>query len=372
MTNAQMPEPSVITVRPAAAADNDALNSLVRRCPMRADISLIVERDPDFFALSRARGRTSTFLAEVDGAVVGCISAWRHSAWLDGSPSEICYIGDLRIAPDQRRRGIATQLVSKLDKFLDTLPQVPFLLATGAGNSAVERLTSGFGTSGEPLARITSWQLFPVVPLKISAGLDIGAAEPRDEDGLVSFLDDFHRRRHCSPVFGGGGLGELLARCPGAKLSDYLLARHRGRIVAALALWDASAVRRTRVVGMPLWLRSVCAAARAVSHITALPPFPQVGTLLCFRYIRHAAFADGHEDSLNSLVRRAVNEARARHEHFVLYTCADDDPLCSGVSGLPRLSFRYNVSAADSTTNLALRDANFSKPTWFFEDAALA
>jgi hypothetical protein len=368
----QMPGPNAITVRAATAADNEALSSLLRRCPMQADISLIVERDPDFFALGRARGHTSTFLAENAGNVVGCISTWRHSAWLGGRPSEICYIGDLRIAPEQRRRGIASQLVSKLDKFLDSLPQVPFLLATGAGNSAVERLTSGFGTSGEPLARITSWQLFPVVALKISSGLDMGTAEPRDEDELVGFLDDFHRRRHCSPVFGGGGLNELLARCPGAKLSDYLLARRRGRIVAALALWDASSVRRTRVVGMPLWMRSLCATARAVSHVAALPPFPRVGTLLCFRYIRHAAFADGHEESLNSLVRLTVNEARARHEHFVLYTCADDDPLCSAVSGLPRLSFHYNVSAADSTTNSALRGANFSKPAWFFEDAALA
>jgi GNAT superfamily N-acetyltransferase len=367
-----MSGPSAITVRSASAADNDALNALVRRCPMRADISLIVERDPDFFALSRARGRTSTFLAEIDGAVVGCISSWRHSAWLGGTPGDICYIGDLRIAPEQRRRGIATQLVSNLDKFLDTLPQVPFLLATGAGNSAVERLTSGFGTGGEPLARIMSWQLLPVVALKISAGLDMGAAEPRDEGELALFLDEFHQRRHCSPIFSGGGLGQLLDRCPGAQLSDYLIARRHGRIVAALGLWDASSVRGTRVVGMPLWMRSLCAAARAVSRITALPPFPQVGTLLRFRYIRHPAFADGHEDSLNSLVRRTVNEARARREHFVLYTCADNDPLCSGVGGLPRLSFRYNLSAADSVTNIALRDVNFSKPAWFFEDAALA
>lgn len=367
-----MPGPSTITVRPATAADSDALNSLVRRCPMQADISLIVERDPDFFALSRARGRTTTFLAEVDGAVIGCISTWRHSAWLGGTPSDICYIGDLRIAPEQRRRGIATQLVSRLDKFLDTLPQVPFLLATGAGNSAVERLMSRFGTAGEPLARFASWQLLPVIALKISAGPDLGAAELRDEGELAGFLDDFHQRRHCSPVFGGDGLVQLLARCPGAKLSDYLIARRHGRIVAALGIWDASSVRRTRVVGMPLWLRSLCAAARAISKITALPPFPQVGTLLRFRYIRHAAFADGHEDSLNLLVRRAVNEARARHEHFVLYTCAVDDPLCSGVSELPRLSFRYSVSAADSTTNIALRNANFGKPAWFFEDAALA
>ena len=123
---------------------------------------------------------------------------------------------------------------------------------------------------------------------------------------------------------------------------------------------------------MPLWLRSLCAAARTLSHITALPPFPKVGTLLRFRYIRHAAFVEGHEDALRVLLRRAVNEARTRGESFVLYTCADDDPLCCGVTGLPRLSFHYRISALNSTTNIPFPDANLHRPVWFFEDAALA
>ena len=199
MSSPRMSGPSASTVRPATAADSDALNCLVRGCPMQADISLIVERDPDFFALGRARGSANTFLAEVDGAVVGCISARRHCAWWDGAPRDICYIGDLRIAPGQRRRGIATQLASNLDKFLATLPPVPCLLAIGAGNSAVERLTTTFGAGGEPLARFTSWQLLPIVARTISPSLDIGEAEPRDESDLVRLFDDFYRRRHCSP-----------------------------------------------------------------------------------------------------------------------------------------------------------------------------
>jgi GNAT superfamily N-acetyltransferase len=360
-----------VDVRPATAGDNDALNALVRRCPMRADISLIVERDPDFFALGRARGTTNTFLAEVEGAAVGCLSAWRHSAWLRGTPGDISYIGDLRVAPEQRRLGIASQLVATLVQYLRTLPPVPQLLSTGAGNSAVTQLASTFSV-GEPLARFTSWQLLPVMAAKIRGGFDMGPAESRDEGDLVTLLDEFYRHRDFSPVFGAGGLGRLLARSPGAKLSDYVLARHGGRIVAAIGLWDASSVRRTRVVGMPLWLRSMCAATRVVSRITALPPFPRVGSLLRFWYIRHAAFEDGYEHALRALVRRAANEARTRGDHFLLYTCADDDPLSSAVAGLPRLSFHYSLSAAGSAARMLERAENRKALSWCFEDAALA
>jgi GNAT superfamily N-acetyltransferase len=337
---------------------------------MQADISLIVERDPDFFALGRARGTAHTFLAEADGAVIGCLSTWRHSAWRGGTPSDICYIGDLRVAPEQRRRGVATQLVSVLDKYLATLPPAPLLLATGAGNSAVARLADTFGVGDEPLARFTSWQLLPVMLMKFPAIVDIGAAEARDEAELVGLLDEFYQHRDFSPVFGGGALRQLLARSPGAKLSDYLIARSGGRIVAAIGLWDASSVRRTRVVGMPPWLRSLGAVARGASRVVAMPPFPQVGTLLQFRYIRHAAFAEGHMDALRVLLRCAVNQARACGEHFVLYTCADDDPLCAGVTGLPRLSFHYCISAVDSAAKIPVSDASLDR-SWFFEDAAL-
>ncbi len=357
-------------VRSATAADNDALLALVRRCPMKADISLIVERDPDFFALSRVRGDAHTSVAEIDGTVVGCLSAWRHGAWLGGSPAEICYVGDLRVAPEHRRRGIGWQLGRINLDYLNTLPALPYLGATGAGNTAVAPLAADFGAGGPPIARFTSWQLLPVVPLKIPPNIYIGAAEPRDEGELVALLDDFYKSRDFSPVFSDGGLRQLIDRSPGMRLSDYLLARHRGRIVAAIGMWDASSVKRTRVVGMPLWLRALCAVGRGVSRVAALPPFPQRGTLLHFQYIRHAAFAQGEAQALLGLVRWAVNAARARDEHFVLYTCADGDPLGSAVAGAPRLSFHYGIVSSNLETPTF--NARSTPRSWYFDDAALA
>jgi GNAT superfamily N-acetyltransferase len=359
-------------VRPAAAADNDALLALVRRCPMKADISLIVERDPDFFALGRARGDAHTFVAEIDGALAGCLSIWRHGAWLGGSPAEICYVGDLRVAPEHRRRGIARQLATTLRDFQNMRPVVPYLLATGAGNSAVAPLAAAFGAVGPPIARFTSWQLLPVVPLKIAAHCDVGAAEPRDQAELAALFDDFYKSRDFSPVFSDGGLERLIRRSPGAQLSDYLVARLHGRMVAAIGVWDASSVRRTRVVGMPLWLRGLCAAGRGVSRIAPLPPFPQRDALLQFRYIRHAAFVRGGEPALKSLVRRAVNAARARGEHFVLYTCVDDDPLRCAIAGTPSLSFHYGITPFDFPPERPYFSGDSTPSAWCFDDAALA
>jgi GNAT superfamily N-acetyltransferase len=362
------PAPSV---RAAGAADNEALLALVKRCPMDADISLIVERDPDFFALSRARGDAQTFVAEIDGTIIGCISHWHHRAWLSAEQADIAFFGDLRVAPEYRRCGIGGHLGRASLAHLNRLAAMPRLAATGAGNAAVAPLLSAFGAGGPPLARFASWQLLPVMRLTIPPGLDIAAAEPRDEDELVALLDDFHQCRDFAPVFSGGGFSGLLARSTGMQRSDYLVARRRGRIAAAIGLWDASRVRRTRVVGMPLWLRGLCALGREASRHGPLPPFPQRGELLNFRYIRHAAHGRGEEEALRGLVRWAVNAARARGEHFVLFTCAEDDPLRSAVAGAPRLSFRYRIVSDNFRPAVRSTGASGGARSWYYDDAAL-
>jgi GNAT superfamily N-acetyltransferase len=363
---------SSIVVRAARADDNAAILTLIRKCPMQADISLTIERDPDFFALSRARGDAHTFIAEIDGELVGCLSAWRRDAWISGHRASVCYVGDLRVSPEHRRRGVARQLGMAMSKFQGKLPVVPYLLAAGDGNTAVAPVAAAFGAVGQPIARLTSWQLLPVVRLRIATDIDIGTAEERDVGELTALLDDFYRSRDFAPVFGDGGLNRLIASSPGASFSDYLVARRKGRIVAALGVWDASAVKRTRVVGMPLWLRGLCAIGRGASRVAPLPPFPRQGTLLHFRYIRHAVFAPGDGRALENLVRWAVNAARDRGEHFVLYTCVETDTLCLAVANVPRLSFHYRITPFQFPPEAPYFSGEIRPSTWCFDDAALA
>jgi hypothetical protein len=202
--------------------------------------------------------------------------------------------------------------------------------------------------------------------------MEIGAAEARDEAGLVDLLDDFHRRRSFAPVFAEGGLRSLLASSPGMALSDYLVARRAGRVVAAVGVWDAGAVKQTHVITMPWKLRASFAVGRGIGRLFGWSPFPAPGDRLRFRYLRHPAFRDGDERALNALVRVAVNEARARRDHFVLFTCADDDPLRLAVEGIPRSSYRYALRAGAAAPGQRPPLPPAAPGHWFFDDAALA
>ncbi len=326
--------------------DEPALLALTRACPMAADISLQIEREPDFFALSNARGDTKTVVAEVSGEIVGCVSASRRPAWLQGSAGEIGVISDLKVHPDHRGGGLGQRLLDEVARLEATGDPAPFVAQTAAGNSAVDTVVHRFGEGRtlEVVGEFTSYQLLPVRPLPAPT-VEVHEATQADLPELVALLDGFHARLDLSPISGEGAFDRCMQRSPGLSLSDYLLARRGGRIVAAVARWDQHTFKRTRVMAMPTHLRWLCASINAANRFLPLCRMPAPGAPLTFRYLRQACHVPDELEALRQLVRVAVNEARARGDHFALFTTATGDPLSALASGIPRTTYRYRLVA---------------------------
>ena len=111
MTSALLPARIARAVRDATTADNAGLVELARSCPMRGDITMCVERAPDFFALSRLEGhRWRVGIAEDRGTVVGCVAASERLAYVNGAATRTAYVGDLKVHPAHRNRVVADAL----------------------------------------------------------------------------------------------------------------------------------------------------------------------------------------------------------------------------------------------------------------------
>src|SRR3954466_3303450 len=84
-------------VRNATTGDNRALLALAASCSMRGDISLRIQREPDFFALNRLDGRDSTvWTLDASDRLAGCIATSFRDVYIDGSPLRTGYVGDLK------------------------------------------------------------------------------------------------------------------------------------------------------------------------------------------------------------------------------------------------------------------------------------
>ena len=103
MTSALYPPLAHTGVRDASEADNSALVALAESCPMRGDITMCVDRAPDFFALVRLEGeRWRVGVAENAGAVIGCVAASERHAYVNGAATRTTYVGDLKVHPAHR------------------------------------------------------------------------------------------------------------------------------------------------------------------------------------------------------------------------------------------------------------------------------
>lgn len=318
-------------VRLATPRDGPGLLALTRACPMQADISLMIEREPNFFALSDARGTSTTVVATEADAIIACASVARRPAWIDGEPAEMGVIADLKVHPERRGRGLGQALLDAIAALHADLSPAVYVGLTAEGNGAVDTVVHRFGEGRalRVLGRFVSLQLLPLWPLAVRDDV-----ETVTQSAVAAFLDEVHRPVTFAPRFADTAF-------PGT----YRVVREGSAIVAALGEWDAHAIKTTRVVGMPWTLRALSAVMGVASKVLPTAPLPTVGEPLRFPYLRHAAHRPGHEAALDALVRERVNAARARGDHFALFTAAADDPLIARYGRLPHTRYTYRLVA---------------------------
>ena len=133
-------------VRDATEADNTALVALAESCPMRGDITMCVDRAPDFFALVRLEGeRWRVGIAEDAGRVIGCVAASERHAYVNGAATRTAYVGDLKVHP-AHRGGFAADALAEFAREAcrghggDDMLTLATVLG---GNRTVERRTDG-------------------------------------------------------------------------------------------------------------------------------------------------------------------------------------------------------------------------------------
>ena len=353
-------------VRDATAADNDALVALARMCPMRGDITMCVDRAPDFFALVRLEGeRWRVGIAERDGAVVGCVVASERLAYVNGAATPTAYLGDLKVHPAHRGGFAADALVEFTREAVrgyggdDMLALVTVL----QGNRAMER--RAVGPRGLPaLTRFATLDVHAIPLLwpraEKVAGLRVDAAREADLDEMGALWNRVAPERQLAPVLGPTRLQAWIANAPGLAIDDYLVARRAdGRIAGFLALWDQHFIKQLRVLGYSARLATVRAALNVIAPIARTPSLPAAGAVLPSLAVLHCCVPAGEPEILRALLLRAYAARRGSGYLFLTIALDRRDPLRAALGGLlaqPTAVGAYATTPAGRWTAAPLTD----------------
>jgi ribosomal protein S18 acetylase RimI-like enzyme len=335
--------PAVPLVRRARGGDNEALLELAASCPMEGDVSLCVTRAPDFFALNRVEGdRCDVAVAEgVDAKPIGCVALAERYCYLGGRPARTLYVGDLKVHPAHRRRGIADALARwAYEAARVNDGQVPVLATVLAGNRAMERRADGHGAV-PPLRHFATLRAHavPLLRRRVAPGdgpaVRVRRATPADVAEMAELWARVAPGRNFAPVLDAEALARWVDAAPGLSLGDYLVATGRGgRIAGFVALWDQSAFKQLRVVGYSPRLAAFRVAFNALAPAIGATRLPPPGAPLRCRTATHLCVPAGEAGVLRALLLHARDELRGAGYSFFAVGLDRRDPLAAALAGL--------------------------------------
>jgi hypothetical protein len=333
----------------ATVADDAALRRLAQRVSIRGPISYSLEREPEFFALSRLQGDGAR-VAVVDGAA-GELAAMGMFApdrlRLFGSLQPIPYAGDLKVDPAFRAAGLAGRIYKflarealrdKLDLFTSLVLRGNQFMAPIVGNQAA-------AVRYHRVATVANFTLFFGPKKRAPGGVTVRRARNGDVAEMVELWNRVQAGRELSPVWDEGGLRRRIEATPGLSLGDYLVAERDGRMVAMAAIWDARAIKQVRLLALSMGLGWVRRLYNPIAAGLGRPRIPPDGALLPFFYVTQLC-AETAGDLRGILVEVHNHRRAGGHVYFDL-ALDTLDPLLAALDGFWKSRIDFDLYLLD-------------------------
>jgi hypothetical protein len=331
-----------------ASRKNDAeIRALLRRIVIPGAIRVTFEREPRFFDSCALHGSLCQVVIGRDrnsGRIIGMGTRSVDQGFVNGEPAPVGYLSDLRLEPSYR----GGTLIARGYKFFRELHRDGaarlYTTAVFSGNR-VALSTIARGRAGLPQYRDLGIIHCPGINLQgskpeIRAGCQIVRGSRLLLPEIVACLNRNHSRRQFAPVhrerdFLEGG------RWLHCRPEDFHVALRHGTVVGALASWDQSGFKQTRIAGYDRMRRWSIPLVNCIRRLTRAAPYPRPG-----EYVRalHVSFiaVDGHGDNLSifrALLRHAYNHAVGQGYLYALVSMHERDPLLPGLEDYSLTAF---------------------------------
>lgn len=320
----------------AQAEDDAQLRACMSAVWMEGRIAVSFRREPSYFAACRLQGDKVQVIKctdRLDGHIVGMGSRSTLHVHLNGAPTRLGYLADLRALPEGRQG----TLLARGYRFLHDLHRqdpVPFYLSViFDGNERA--LGNLLGTrAGLPtyssLGRIRTPAIqldFAREPLTVENTTFERATGDSIHD-ITAFLSAQLPHKQFSPVVHEADFADT-GRLRGLRAHDFFIARRHGRIVGCIAAWDQSNLRQTHIERYSTGLGLLRPLINFASKLSPVKPLPAPGQRVTHIYLCLAAVADNDLPLFRGLVRHAYNALRTGPWHYAICGLHEHDPLAA-------------------------------------------
>jgi len=316
-------------IREATEDDNDALNGLLRKCPMGTSFVLGVDSSPDYFARSRPFKDWHIFVATENKNIVGSAAFAMSDAYVEDRRVKTAYEYGFMVHPLHRRKGIAEELQRHiehilLDKDVDLLH-----LDIIEDNLPSANLFSKMGF--EKVKDCMTYSLMPYKRQKTAKGTNIRRLEETDIDALTNLINETYRNYNFFAPLRPKEFLESLERIPHFDFHNVLvLIGDNDKIEASLGYWEYDKVRKYIVEKLNWKLKVQTRLIRLAGLFTRMPYIPKLSEpLLSYNLI---IMAYRNLENVTELIKNMVNIALENKINFIHATVDPKNPIAAVLS----------------------------------------
>jgi len=313
----------------ASTTEDAELRRLLRENPMPGAISLSLEREPSYFATRALEGEPhQTVVArEPSGRPVGLFSRSERTAFVNGVPARVGYLGQLRLDAAYRGKLALVRAGFERCRELHRAGGVGFYATSIVEDNGPARRLLTASLPGLPtyceLGRMITFLL--EVPRRARA-CSLARGTPDRLPEIAALLAESHARFQLAPAWTAEELASGDA-CPGLRPEDFLLVDRGGKLAGCAALWDQRAFKQTVIRAYAGWIGRARPLMNAAAAILGRPGLPGIGAQLSHAYLSHFAARGDDPAVAGALLDAGLADARRRGIDFLSLGLADGHPL---------------------------------------------
>lgn len=349
--------------------DEPGMRALLRESALAGAVSLSFEREPDFHLAASVEGDRHDVVVGRgrDGSIVGLATRSVRTAFVNGAPARLGYLGQLRATGEGRGNVRAIRDGFAILRAARRPDETPFDLTSIVSDNTPARRLLEAGLPGFPTYRRLGGMVTLALVAKArhrapAAGLTVRRATPEDLPGVAALLATHGARRQFAPCLSAGDLASP-ERVRGLSPGDLLLAERGGQVAGCAAVWDQRAFKQAVVRGYSPWLRAARPLLSLAGPLLGLPSLPPVGQPLRTAFLAFLApasdFGEEAEAVVDALVGEALAGAAWRGLETLLLGLAEEDPLLQVALHRPHRPYRstlYAVHFEDGAEAVAALD----------------
>ena len=320
----------MIRYRLATHLDNQQLLELTAATSMQGDISLCIDRQPDFFKLLEKRGETKVFVALEDVRIIGSLSVSCQLLYVGGDVLPVRYIGDFKIHESFRNKGIGLMLCNEM---------ADWVIAAGA-DLAFLNVAKG---NSKPLSffknrpNVPDFEYIGTFNIHQFTGRRKRFLPRHNDikktavtDAVIQFLNEHYSRYELGPL--------ITKEC--IENTDIFIITQQGIIKGVMCLANTMDYKQNIVMKLSWKMKILLNILNSIKNILGISRMPVLREQVKMIYIKYLAVTNNEKQVVRLMLDHARNVVYDKEYSFVSIGVHEKDPLNKCFAGVFKLTFQ--------------------------------